>query len=105
MAAAWAAVQVARGLGGQVALLAERNGAGEAGSHQPDAYTYAELTAEVNRLANALRARGVGKGDRVAIFMAHVPENCVAMLACARIGAVHTVSAVFEGAGPKAFRG
>lgn len=41
---------------------------------QPDSYTYSQLRAEVNRLANALKSGGVQKGDRVAIFMAHVPE-------------------------------
>lgn len=49
----------------------------------------------MNKLANALLARGVKQGDRVAIFMAHVPEAAVAMLACARLGAVHCV--VFGG--------
>ena len=57
--------------------------------------TYAELTAEVCRAANALVALGVRKGDRVAIYMGMVPELPVAMLACARIGAVHSV--VFGG--------
>jgi acetyl-CoA synthetase len=53
--------------------------------------TYAELAAEVNRLANGLRSLGVQKGDRVAIYMGMVPELAVAMLACARIGAPHSV--------------
>ena len=53
--------------------------------------TYAELHEQVCRLANALRGRGIGKGDRVAIYMGMVPELAVAMLACARIGAVHSV--------------
>ena len=53
--------------------------------------TYAELHEQVCRLANALRSRGIGKGDRVAIYMGMVPELAVAMLACARIGAVHSV--------------
>ena len=57
--------------------------------------TYSELHAEVCRLANALADLGVGKGDRVAIYMGMVPELPVAMLACARIGAVHSV--VFGG--------
>mmetsp|Transcript_20100 Transcript_20100/g.45501 ORF Transcript_20100/g.45501 Transcript_20100/m.45501 type:complete len:728 (-) Transcript_20100:312-2495(-) len=87
--------QVAAGLGDQVALYAERNGVGESAAYQPDSYTYSELLSEVNKLAQALRAKGVKKGDRVAVFMAHVPENCVAMLACARLGAVHSV--VFGG--------
>jgi propionyl-CoA synthetase len=57
--------------------------------------TYAEMLAQVSRLAGALAARGVGKGDRVVIYMPMVPEALVAMLACARLGAVHSV--VFGG--------
>ncbi|WP_017615702.1 acetate--CoA ligase [Nocardiopsis salina] len=57
--------------------------------------TYAELRDEVSRAANALTGLGVGKGDRVAIYMPMIPETVVAMLACARIGAVHMV--VFGG--------
>src|SRR6202011_3397488 len=53
--------------------------------------TYRELTDEVCRFANALDALGVRKGDRVAIYMGMVPELPVAVLACARIGAPHTV--------------
>ena len=57
--------------------------------------TYADLLAEVQRLANVLLARGVGKGDVVGIYLPMIPEVVVAMLACARIGAPHTV--VFGG--------
>lgn len=57
--------------------------------------TYGELKGEVCRLANALKAKGVEKGDRVVIYMPMVPEAVYAMLACARIGAVHSV--VFGG--------
>ena len=57
--------------------------------------TYGELRDRVARLAGALAARGVGKGDRVIIYMPMVPEALVAMLACARLGAVHSV--VFGG--------
>jgi acetyl-CoA synthetase len=53
--------------------------------------TYAELAAEVNRLANGLKSLGVERGDRVAIYMGMVPELAVTMLACARIGAAHSV--------------
>jgi acetyl-CoA synthetase len=53
--------------------------------------TYGELHEQTCRLANALRSRGIGKGDRVAIYMGMVPELAVAMLACARIGAIHSV--------------
>jgi len=58
-------------------------------------FTYAELRDEVARVAGALRRQGIGKGDRVIIYMPMVPEAVVAMLACARIGAVHSV--VFGG--------
>jgi propionyl-CoA synthetase len=58
-------------------------------------YTYAQLLAEVNALAAVLRDKGVGKGDRVIIYMPTVPEAAFAMLACARIGAIHSV--VFGG--------
>jgi len=57
--------------------------------------TYGQLAAEVNRLANGLKSLGVRKGDRVGIYLPMVPEAAVAMLACARIGAVHSV--VFGG--------
>jgi len=64
------------------------------------AITYQELYNEVCQLANALRARGVKKGDRVTIYMPMIPEATYAMLACARIGAVHSV--VFAGFSPEA---
>ncbi|MFC4002457.1 propionyl-CoA synthetase [Prauserella oleivorans] len=62
-------------------------------------YTYRELRDEVARFAGALTSLGVGKGDRVIIYMPMVPEAVVAMLGCARIGAVHSV--VFGGFAPK----
>mgnify|MGYP002631163607 CR=1 FL=1 len=58
-------------------------------------YSYQELTKEVSILAGALQAHGVQKGDRVIIYMPMIPESIMAMLACARIGAVHSV--VFGG--------
>ena len=61
-------------------------------------YTYAELTAEVARCAGMLRELGVGKGDRVIIYMPMIPQTLMAMLACARLGAVHSV--VFGGFAP-----
>ncbi|MEX2554297.1 MAG: acetate--CoA ligase, partial [Actinomycetota bacterium] len=64
--------------------------------------TYRELHAEVCRFANALRSLGVGKGDRVAIYLGMIPELPVAMLACARIGAVHSV--VFGGFSSESLR-
>ncbi|MGY1426218.1 acetate--CoA ligase [Lysobacter sp. A289] len=57
--------------------------------------TYRELHQRVGKLANALRALGIGKGDRVTIYLPMIPEAAIAMLACARIGAVHMV--VFGG--------
>jgi len=53
--------------------------------------TYAELTLEVEKFANALKSLGIKKGDRVAIYMGMTPELAIALLACARIGAVHSV--------------
>ncbi len=64
--------------------------------------TYAELKDAVCRLANVLRERGVQKGDRVCIYMPMIPEAAYAMLACARIGAVHSV--VFGGFSPEALK-
>jgi propionyl-CoA synthetase len=58
-------------------------------------FTYSELRDEVARVAGALRRQGIGKGDRVIIYMPMVPEAVMAMLACARIGAIHSV--VFGG--------
>ncbi len=62
-------------------------------------FTYAELLDDVARFAGALASLGVGKGDRVIVYMPMVPEAAVAMLACARLGAVHSV--VFGGFAPK----
>jgi len=64
--------------------------------------SYAELGLEVCRLANVLKARGMRKGDRVCIYMPMIPEAAYAMLACARIGAVHSV--VFGGFSPEALK-
>ncbi|MDN6296954.1 MAG: acetate--CoA ligase [Halomonas sp.] len=62
--------------------------------------TYAELYDRTNQLANALKALGIGKGDTVTLYMPMIPEAAVAMLACARIGAVHSV--IFGGFSPDA---
>ncbi|OCW95687.1 acetate--CoA ligase [Alishewanella sp. HH-ZS] len=62
--------------------------------------TYRELYEETCQLANAMRALGVGKGDRVTIYLPMIPQAAVALLACARIGAVHSV--VFAGFSPDA---
>ena len=66
------------------------------------AITYRELHRQVCRLANAMKARGVKKGDRVCIYMPMIPEAAFAMLACTRIGAIHSV--VFGGFSPDALR-
>jgi acetyl-CoA synthetase len=55
-------------------------------------YTYEQLHLEVNRFANVLRKNGVGKGDRVAIYMPMIPELAIAMLGCARVGAIHSIT-------------
>ena len=65
--------------------------------------TYAELFERVCRFANVLKAQGVKKGDRVTIYMPMIPEAAYAMLACARIGAVHSI--VFGGFSPDALAG
>ncbi|MBW8059892.1 MAG: acetate--CoA ligase [Solirubrobacterales bacterium] len=65
--------------------------------------TYTELLADVQRFANALRDRGIGKGDVVGIYLPMIPAVVVAMLACARIGAIHNV--VFGGFAAEAVRG
>ncbi len=65
-------------------------------------YTYQQLHYEVNRFANVLKKHGIGKGDRVTIYLPMVPELTIAMLACARIGAIHSV--VFAGFSPKSLR-
>lgn len=64
--------------------------------------TYKELFEQVCKLGNILKERGVKKGDRVSIYMPMIPEAAVAMLACARIGAVHSI--VFGGFSPEALK-
>ena len=87
---------VEAGLGDRVAFHWE----GENGDTRT--ITYAELTAEVKRAANTLAGLGVGQGDRVAIYMPVIPEAVIAMLAVARLGAVHSV--VFGGFSPTSLR-
>ena len=65
--------------------------------------TYKQLHAEVCRFANVLKSRGVKKGDRVTIYLPMIPESAISMLACARIGAVHSV--VFGGFSPDSLAG
>jgi acetyl-CoA synthetase len=81
--------------GDQTAILWEGDNPEES-----KAVTYKELHADVNRFANALKERGVKKGDRVSIYMPMIPEAVVAMLACTRIGAVHSI--VFSAFSPDA---
>ena len=87
---------VEAGHGEQVALLAEYEDGSDA------RYTYAQLREEVSRMANVLGDLGVRTGDRVAIYLPMVPEAVIAMLACARIGAPHSV--VFGGFSSDALR-
>jgi acetyl-CoA synthetase len=82
----------------QVALIREGDDPNDSSK-----ITYAQLKDEVCKLANALKARGVKKGDRVTIYMPMIPEAVYAMLACARIGAVHSV--VFGGFSPSSLSG
>jgi acetyl-CoA synthetase len=87
---------VGRGGGDKVAYYWE----GEPGEER--VITYRELHEEVSRFANGLKSLGVGKGDRVAIYLGMIPELPVAMLACARIGAAHSV--VFGGFSAEALK-
>ncbi|MEO6255668.1 MAG: AMP-binding protein, partial [Sphingomicrobium sp.] len=65
--------------------------------------TYRDLHAETCRMANLLKSRGIGRGDRVMIYLPMIPEAAAAMLACARIGAIHSV--VFGGFSPDSLAG
>ena len=85
--------------GDQVAIIWEPDSPSSPGRQ----ITYSELHADVCRFANLLKAHGVSKGDRVTIYLPMVPEAAVAMLACARIGAIHSI--VFAGFSPDALAG
>jgi len=74
----------------KIAVIWEGNEPGE-----DRTFTYAQLKDEVCKFANVLKSKGVKKGDRVSIYMPMVPQLCIAMLACARIGAIHSI--VFGG--------
>ena len=93
---AWTSIWITRG--DQVAIIWE-------GDEPSDdkSVTYRELHQEVCKFANVLKSRGIKKGDRVTIYMPMIVEATVAMLACARIGAVHSV--VFGGFSPDALAG
>lgn len=83
--------------GDEIAIIWEADEPGEGRK-----ITYRELQRDVSRLANVLRHNGIRKGDRVAIYMPMIPEAAFAMLACARIGAVHSV--VFAGFSAESLR-
>ncbi|KHN50325.1 acetyl-CoA synthetase [Dickeya fangzhongdai] len=85
-------------LGDQTAIIWEGDDAGESKK-----VTYRELYQAVCRFANVLKSKGIRKGDVVAIYMPMVPEAAVAMLACARVGAVHSV--IFGGFSPESIAG
>ncbi|MCS5616130.1 MAG: acetate--CoA ligase [Candidatus Marinimicrobia bacterium] len=88
---------VEAGHGSQTAIIWEGNN-----PEEDQAFTYSELLAEVQKFANVLKSLGVDKGDRVCLYMQMIPQLPVAMLACARIGAVHSV--VFGAFSPDSLR-
>jgi len=77
---------VKAGHGGKTAIIWEGNDPNDSKS-----YTYAEVLEEVSKFANVLKAKGIQKGDRVCIYMQMIPQLAFAMMACARIGAVHSI--------------
>ncbi|HCL62333.1 MAG TPA: acetyl-coenzyme A synthetase, partial [Rhizobiales bacterium] len=85
--------------GDQVAIIWEPDDPGAEARH----ITYRELHREVNIFANVLKSMGVSRGDRVTIYLPMIPEAAYAMLACARIGAIHSV--VFGGFSPDSLVG
>ena len=85
------------GYGDRTALIWEGNNPTE-----DKTFTYTELLGDVQKFANVLKARGVEKGDRVCIYMQMIPELSVAMLACSRIGAIHSI--VFGAFSPESLR-
>lgn len=87
---------IKNGLKDKTAILWE----GEPGDKR--SFTYQELHDEVNKFASALHSHGITRGDRVAIYLPMIPELAIAMLACARIGAIHSV--VFAGFSPDSLR-
>ncbi|WP_127104527.1 acetate--CoA ligase [Pararhodobacter zhoushanensis] len=82
--------------GNQTAIIFEPDDPNGQAQH----ITYAQLLEQVSRMANVLKANGVGKGDRVVLYLPMIPEAAYAMLACARIGAIHSI--VFAGFSPDA---
>ncbi|MFH1652920.1 MAG: acetate--CoA ligase [Pseudomonadota bacterium] len=88
---------VKEGNGDRTAIIWEGNE-----ENETKKYSYKELLAQVSKFANVLKSKGVKKGDRVTIYMPMVPELAIAMLACARIGAIHSI--VFGGFSAEALR-
>lgn len=88
---------VKAGHGDQVALIWEGNN-----PEEDKRYTYSELLGEVSKFANVLKSNGVVKGDRVCLYMQMIPELSIAMLACSRIGAIHSI--VFGAFSPDSLR-
>ncbi|MEO0515062.1 MAG: AMP-binding protein, partial [Planctomycetota bacterium] len=94
--------QIDAGLGDKVAIVWEAEPMGDDGQAHVVKLTYHDLLREVSKFANVLKAKGVQKGDVVTIYMGMVPELAIAMLACARIGAVHSI--IFGGFSATAIR-
>ena len=94
--------QVEAGKGDKPAIVWEAEPMGDDGKPVVVTYTYADLQRETAKFANVLKAKGVRKGDVVTIYMGMVPELAIAMLACARIGAVHSI--IFGGFSASAIR-
>ncbi|MBT7422771.1 MAG: AMP-binding protein, partial [Candidatus Marinimicrobia bacterium] len=88
---------VESGLGDKTALIWEGNN-----PEEDQNFTYSELLIEVQKFSNVLKKLGVEKGDRVCIYMQMVPQLAIAMLSCARIGAVHSI--VFGAFSPDSLR-
>ncbi len=84
----------------KIALIWEGEPSGEEGRAEVRRLTYGQLHEQVQRLANVLKSLGVKKGDRVAVYMGMSPELAIAVLACARVGAIHSV--IFGGFGAQA---
>jgi acetyl-CoA synthetase len=93
---------VEAGHGNKIALIWEGEPFGSGRQGEERIFTYAELLAEVCRFANALKGLGVHSGDRVGIYLPLIPEAAISMLACARLGATHSV--VFGGFSAEALR-
>ncbi|NBX01742.1 acetyl-coenzyme A synthetase, partial [bacterium] len=94
--------QIAKGLGDKVAIVFEGEPTTNGEADEIRRITYRELLKEVSRFANVLKNLGLKKGDTVAIYMPMVPELAIAVLACARIGVVHSV--VFGGFSAESIR-